>query len=106
MTVDAEHLALALGHRLGIESLDPAHDEPGGDVLGLRSGGEGGGISATSASEIQRCSSSSQIASEYLIATHFRSGIREMAATTPASIRAVMEKWAFLACDPSQQERG
>ena len=49
---------------------------------------------ATSASETQRCSSSSQMASGYLIPTHASSGMREVAATTAASMRAVMEKCA------------
>lgn len=36
------------------------------------------------------------IASGYLIATHACSGMREIAATTAASMRAVMEKCALL----------
>jgi hypothetical protein len=51
-------------------------------------------ISATSASEIQRCSSSSHTAFGYRIGVHAASGIAAIAADTAGVIRAVTEKWA------------
>jgi hypothetical protein len=55
--VGGEQLVLPRGCGGGVEATHPAHDQPGGDVLGGTSTGERGkGTSATSASEIQRCS--------------------------------------------------
>jgi hypothetical protein len=50
------------------------------------------GTSATSASEIHRCSSSSQTAFGLRIGVHAASSIEAMAALTAGSIRAVTEK--------------
>jgi hypothetical protein len=52
------------------------------------------GISATSASEIQRPSSWSQSAFGYLIATQSASPIEAIAVRTAGSLRAVTEKCA------------
>ena len=54
------------------------------------------GISATSASEIQRCSSSSQIALGYLIATQAASSMLVIAVVTVLVILAVTPNHVFL----------
>jgi hypothetical protein len=62
-----------------VEPFDPSDDEPAVDAAGfLLRGGQVKGISATSASEIQRCSSSSQTAWGYLI------GVQSSLLTTTA----------------------
>ncbi len=52
------------------------------------------GVSATSASEISRCSSSSQIAFGYWIGVHAESVMVEIARTTAGVIRVVTETFA------------
>ena len=42
VAVGRKQLALALRDRLGVETFDPAHDQPGADVVGFAPGGEGG----------------------------------------------------------------
>ncbi len=42
VAVDREQLSLALGDGRGVEAFDPAHDQPGRDVVGFAAGGECG----------------------------------------------------------------
>ena len=42
VAVGREQLALAVGDRLGAQAFDPAHDQPGADVVGFAPGGERG----------------------------------------------------------------
>jgi hypothetical protein len=58
---DGKQLVLAFGG-FAVEVLDPADDQPGGDRLAFFDANAVYGTSATSASEISRCWSSSQIA--------------------------------------------
>jgi hypothetical protein len=42
VAVGRKQLALALRDRLGVEAFDPAHDQPGADVVGFTPGGKRG----------------------------------------------------------------
>jgi len=62
-------------------------------------------VSATSASEIHRCSASSKIAFGYSIAVHASSGIAAIALVTAVFIRTVTQNHAFAAIAAAMTSR-